>query len=118
MGQQKTIDFVDTYSAIYRREVFMQNGGFDTTFTGAAAEDIDLSFRLARKGCRSSGQSGRYIFLETYRTKPLLVAPDNWHKGTWVVAWVMMRFTGELTNDLLPYSSLGLPGIKRRDRAQ
>jgi len=50
LNKQRYIDFIDTYSAIYRRNVFVQNGGFDTTFTGATAEDADLSFRLARKG--------------------------------------------------------------------
>jgi lipopolysaccharide/colanic/teichoic acid biosynthesis glycosyltransferase/glycosyltransferase involved in cell wall biosynthesis len=50
LKRQRYIDFIDTYSAIYRRNVFVQNGGFDTTFTGATAEDADLSFRLARKG--------------------------------------------------------------------
>ena len=50
MARQERIDFVDTYSAGYRREVFLANGGFDTTFPTASVEDQELSFRLARKG--------------------------------------------------------------------
>lgn len=46
------IDFVDTYSAAYRRPVFLENGGFDTTFTTASVEDQELSFRIASKGYR------------------------------------------------------------------
>lgn len=49
VGQER-IDFVDTYSAGYRRDIFLANGGFDTTFPTASVEDQELSFRLARKG--------------------------------------------------------------------
>jgi lipopolysaccharide/colanic/teichoic acid biosynthesis glycosyltransferase/glycosyltransferase involved in cell wall biosynthesis len=51
-SRQETIDFVDTYSAAYRRDVFLANGGFDTTFPTASVEDQEFSFRLARKGYR------------------------------------------------------------------
>jgi lipopolysaccharide/colanic/teichoic acid biosynthesis glycosyltransferase/glycosyltransferase involved in cell wall biosynthesis len=44
------IDFIDTYSAAYRRKVFMENGGFQSVFPHASVEDQELSFRLARKG--------------------------------------------------------------------
>ena len=44
------IDFIDTYSAAYRRDVFMANGGFDPSYLGM--EDQELSSRLARKGYR------------------------------------------------------------------
>ena len=41
-------DFIDSSTAAYRREVFVQNGGFDTSFM--EAEDTELSFRLAERG--------------------------------------------------------------------
>ena len=50
MARQERIDFVDTYSAGYRRDIFLANSGFDTTFPTASVEDQELSFRLARKG--------------------------------------------------------------------
>jgi cellulose synthase/poly-beta-1,6-N-acetylglucosamine synthase-like glycosyltransferase len=46
------IDFVDTYSAAYRRGIFLENGGFDPRFLTASVEDQEFSFRLARKGYR------------------------------------------------------------------
>jgi lipopolysaccharide/colanic/teichoic acid biosynthesis glycosyltransferase/GT2 family glycosyltransferase len=52
MARQEHIDFVDTYSAAYRRDTFLANGGFDTLFPTAAVEDVELAFRLARKGYR------------------------------------------------------------------
>ncbi len=52
MAGQSTIDFVDTYSAAYRRDVFLASGGFDTAYTTASVEDQELSFRLASQGHR------------------------------------------------------------------
>ena len=39
------IDFIDNYSAAYRRDIFLANAGFDVDFE--ACEDQELSFRLA-----------------------------------------------------------------------
>jgi lipopolysaccharide/colanic/teichoic acid biosynthesis glycosyltransferase/GT2 family glycosyltransferase len=52
MAGRGSIDFVDTYSAAYRRDVFLANHGFDTVFPTASVEDQELSFRLAEKGYR------------------------------------------------------------------
>lgn len=52
MRNQPQIDFIDTYSAGYRRAVFLENQGFDPIFTTASVEDQELSFRLAQKGYR------------------------------------------------------------------
>lgn len=49
---QPQIDFIDTYSAAYRREPFIENNGFDPIFTTASVEDQEFSFRLAQKGYR------------------------------------------------------------------
>jgi lipopolysaccharide/colanic/teichoic acid biosynthesis glycosyltransferase/glycosyltransferase involved in cell wall biosynthesis len=50
MRRHGTIDFIDTYSAAYRQDIFLSNGGFDPTFRTASVEDQELSFRLAQKG--------------------------------------------------------------------
>jgi len=50
MARQNHIDFVDTHSAAYRRDVFLANDGFDALFPTASVEDQEFSFRLARKG--------------------------------------------------------------------
>lgn len=52
MRGQPQIDFIDTYSAGYRRAIFLENGGFDPIFTTASVEDQEFSFRLAQKGYR------------------------------------------------------------------
>lgn len=52
MQRAPAIDFIDTYSAGYRRDVFLENHGFDTIFATASVEDQEFSFRLAQKGYR------------------------------------------------------------------
>jgi len=44
------IDFVDTYSAAFRRDCFMEMSGYDISFPVASAEDIELSYRMSARG--------------------------------------------------------------------
>lgn len=48
LRSEKYIDFIDTYSAAYRRDVLLKCGGFDERFN--YLEDQELSFRLAAQG--------------------------------------------------------------------
>jgi len=48
--RDKYIDFIDTYSAAFKRDVFLEFGGYDTSFPLACAEDVELTFRMFSKG--------------------------------------------------------------------
>lgn len=48
LRSQRRINFIDTYSAAYRRDVLLANNGFDENFF--FVEDQELSFRLAARG--------------------------------------------------------------------
>lgn len=50
MAAHESIDFVDTYSAAFRRDRFLEMTGYDTSFPLACAEDIELSYRMAARG--------------------------------------------------------------------
>lgn len=50
MKHDKYIDFIDTYSAAFKRPVFIEMNGYDTSFPVACAEDIELSYRISKKG--------------------------------------------------------------------
>jgi cellulose synthase/poly-beta-1,6-N-acetylglucosamine synthase-like glycosyltransferase len=50
MARLPQIDFIDTYAAAYRKELLTRYGGFDSAYPIPSAEDVDLSFRLARDG--------------------------------------------------------------------
>lgn len=52
MAGEPAIDFIDTYAAGYRRDLFLANGGFDTSFPVPSVEDQEFSFRLAEQGHR------------------------------------------------------------------
>lgn len=50
MSREIDIDFVDTYSAAFRRDRFLEMGGYDTSFPVACAEDVELSYRMSARG--------------------------------------------------------------------
>jgi len=50
MSDAAHIDFVDTYSAGFRRDRFLEINGYDTAFPVACAEDVELSYRMSARG--------------------------------------------------------------------
>jgi glycosyltransferase involved in cell wall biosynthesis len=50
MAGLDSIDFIDTYSAAFLRERFLEMTGYDTSFPVACAEDIELSYRMSARG--------------------------------------------------------------------
>jgi len=50
MANLSSIDFVDTYSAGFIRDRFLEMNGYDTSFPVACAEDIELSYRMSARG--------------------------------------------------------------------
>lgn len=52
MARQATIDFIDTYSAGFRRDRFIESGGYDPSFPVACCEDSELSYRMSARGWR------------------------------------------------------------------
>ena len=57
---QPTIDFIDTYSAAYRRDVLVANNGFDENIY--FVEDQELSFRLASRGYKMVFQPDAAVY--------------------------------------------------------
>ncbi|MCP4102893.1 MAG: glycosyltransferase [Lentisphaerae bacterium] len=58
----KYIDLIDTYSAAFRREVFLKNGGYDTTFPVPCVEDREFSMRL-------SSMNYKLVFCDSAKVK-------------------------------------------------
>ncbi len=50
MAWLSRIDFIDTYSAAFRRDRFLEMNGYDTSFPLACAEDVELSYRMSARG--------------------------------------------------------------------
>lgn len=88
LRKQATIDFIDTYSAAYRRDVLLANDGFDEQFP--YLEDQELSFRLAARGYKMLFRPAAVVYhrhsptLRAYLRKKLII-------GYWK-AQVVRRF--------------------------
>ena len=97
MRGRETIDFVDTYSAAYRRDVFLEYGGFDTTFPTASVEDQEFSFRLAEAGHQLVFVPDAQVFHVHDRTLGEYLRRKFWI-GYWKVR-VMHEHPGKLVHD-------------------
>lgn len=62
MTRSVDIDFIDTYSAAFRRVRFLEIGGYDTDFPVACAEDVELSYRMSSKGWKMRFVPGAIVF--------------------------------------------------------
>jgi GT2 family glycosyltransferase len=97
MAGQSSVDFVDTYSAAYRRDVFRGTGGFDTTFPTASVEDQELSFRLAEQGYHLVYVPGAIVYHRHDRSLGEY-ARRKYRIGLWK-ALVMRRYPSKLMRD-------------------
>lgn len=97
MATQPQIDFVDTYSAAYRRDLFWAAGGFDAIFPTASVEDQELSFRLAERGHRLVYVPGAIVYHRHDRTVSEY-ARRKYFIGFWK-ALVMQRHPAKLAYD-------------------
>jgi len=62
MIKNEYIDFIGTYAAAYRRDIFLKYGGFDTKFPLAAGEDTDFSYKLHQKGNKMVFKPEAFIY--------------------------------------------------------
>lgn len=95
IAQSATIDFIDTYSAAYRREVLMAGGAFDERFF--YLEDQELSFRLAAQGYHMVFQPSAIVY---HQHADRLLA--YWRKKMTIGYWkiqVVRRFPGHAVRD-------------------
>jgi hypothetical protein len=95
MAGQSQIDFVDTYSAGYRRDLFVAAGGFDTTFR--IDEDQEFSFRLAESGYRLVYVPGAIVYHQHDRTLGEYIRRKYWI-GFWK-SLVTRRHPAKLVRD-------------------
>lgn len=92
---QRRIDFIDTYSAAYQRQVLLANDGFDENIL--YVEDQELSFRLAARGYEMVFQPTAVVYhwhshsLAAYARKKFMI-------GYWK-SQVIRRFPGKAISD-------------------
>ncbi|PIU21549.1 MAG: hypothetical protein COT15_01735 [Candidatus Diapherotrites archaeon CG08_land_8_20_14_0_20_34_12] len=52
MKRANHLDWIGSYSAAYKKDIYLKEGGFDSKFEIASGEDSDLSYRLSEKGLK------------------------------------------------------------------
>lgn len=62
MSNLDYIDFIDTYSAAFRRDRFLEMTGYDTSFPVACAEDVELSYRMSARGWKMKFVSAAVVY--------------------------------------------------------
>jgi len=97
MARRRYIDFIDTYSAGYRRDIFLRYGGFDESFPRANVEDQEFSFRLAAAGHKMVFQPHAVVCHQHAASLPAYVRKKFWI-GFWKVK-VHLRHPGKAVDD-------------------
>lgn len=59
-----SIDFIGSYSAGYRKKVFLEFNGFNESFPTASGEDPELSYRMEKKGLKLVFNSNAIVYHE------------------------------------------------------
>lgn len=85
------IDFVDLYSAVYRRDVLLANGGFDENFP--FLEDRELAFRLTARGYPLAFVPAALVY-HPHAPNLRAYARSKFDTGYWN-AQVVRRFPGQ-----------------------
>ncbi len=62
MEKEKYIDFIGTFSAGYRKDIFLKFGGFDTNFPIASGEDPELSYRIEKHGYKMVINTKAFVY--------------------------------------------------------
>ncbi len=93
-------DWIATYAACYRKDVFLENGGFSDIYS---SEDVELSFRLAGKGykmvmapkarCQHRNYENFFKFLRF-----------KYKRAYWTI-WLYKRFPERIVHDRLTPST-------------
>ena len=112
-ARRASIDFIDTYSAAYRRSVFLANGGFETAFSAPSVEDQEFSFRLADKGYklvfapRAAVYHQHDVSLTEYARRKFGIG----YWKTFLLRWHPQKVLGDSHTPLSQRAQLGLLGL-------
>jgi len=97
LKKQSAIDMVDTYSAAFRKDVFLEMGGFDESFPDANNEDVDLSYRLTAAGYKLVFNPQAFVY-HTHPDTFLKYLKIKFWRGYWRMI-VYRRFPHKAVKD-------------------
>lgn len=88
---------VDTYSAAFKKEVFLKAGGFDPSFPVANNEDTELSYRLVSQGHLFVFQPSAFVYHLHPDTLVKYLRVKFW-RGYWRMV-VYARYPSKIVKD-------------------
>jgi glycosyltransferase involved in cell wall biosynthesis len=97
LKKSRFIDMVDTYSAAFKKEVFLEAGGFDPFFPVANNEDTELSYRLVSMGHRLVFNPRAFVWHTHPDTLKKYLRVKFW-RGYWRMV-VYTRYPGKAVKD-------------------
>lgn len=107
LKKTELIDMVDTYSAAFRREVFLGAGGFDESFPAANNEDTDLSYKLSVAGHKMVFNPGAIVCHLRHPDTICRYSKQKFWRGYWRMV-VYRRFPDKMVKDSYTPQSLKL----------
>jgi len=105
LAERASIDMVDTYAAAYRREVFLDLRGFDTSFPEANNEDTELSYRMASQGMKMVFAPNAVVYHLRHPDSLVRYARLKFGRGYWRMV-VYRRYPGKMLRDSYTPQSL------------
>ncbi len=82
MKKNKYIDFIGTYAAAYKKNVFQLNGGFDTGFPVASGEDTEFSYKLHQNGHKMVLEPEAFVYHQ-HPTQLKHYLRTKFYRGYW-----------------------------------
>jgi len=97
MMRYSEIDFVDTYSAAFRKAAFWSVQGYDTGYPNASVEDQEFSFRMAKTGHQMVFVPGARVY-HRHAHSAANYARKKYKIGYWKVR-LLKRHPDKVIND-------------------
>jgi glycosyltransferase involved in cell wall biosynthesis len=97
MKKFKYIDFIDTYSAGYRKDIFLKYNGFDERYPNASVEDQEFSFRLSHDGHKMVFNPNAVVFHK--HSASLMGYLRKKYKIAFWKAFLLKRHPGKIKTD-------------------
>lgn len=107
LKKAESIDMVDTYSAGFRRDIFLQMGGFDTSFPVANNEDTDLSYRMSKQGFKMVFNPDAIVYHLKHPDSIIKYARLKFWRGYWRMV-VYKKFPDKMLKDTYTPQTLKL----------
>ncbi|OGW56884.1 MAG: hypothetical protein A2Z09_00365, partial [Nitrospirae bacterium RBG_16_43_8] len=103
----ESIDMIDTYSAAYRKLVFISLGGFDPSFPVANNEDTDLSYKMSRSGYKMVFNPDAIVYHLNHPDSVKRYARLKFWRGYWRML-VYKRYPDKMLKDTYTPQTLKL----------